>query len=747
MKPTVWALGLVLCVAGTARAQVRDVTGVVRSAADSTGLGHVRVYVLQTPIWTESDSAGRFLLAGVPRRTLRVWLARLDARPDTVVLAADQDSLVVYLKAAPIAVAPLVVSEMALARRRFETSAQTSTVTLEAREISRTPGILEADVLRAVQLLPGTVAKNDYSIGYNVRGGESDQNLIALDGVPIFNPSHLAGLFSTFDDEAVSRVDFFTGGFPAGYGGRLSSVLDVSLRTGDPFKTDVRGQVSLLASKALVEGPLGNGGATYLVGARRTYADLVVAALTPYELPYYFTDVVGKVTSPLGGGTLSATGYWGRDALRLNLVEGTNGREPLDLAFNWGNALAGLTFRHPLGAGMFEQRASITHFSTTLGLLPNFAQFDNSALLVSAGSDFAVSPLRTHDVHLGLGFEHYAMEYSAKSLSLESSFFRADYHPNIWSAYADDQWHVSDRLLVRPGVRLEYVSGADLLAVAPRASFKFFLTPDRALTGSAGRFYQAIQSIRDQEVPITIYEFWIGADRYTPVARSDHLVLGLEQWFGPNLSLTVEGYRKTFRNLLTPNRAQDLRVPGDEFTPLAGDSWGADVLLRRYAGTVRGWIAYSYTKAVRAGPDGVEYPPAHDRRHTVNVVLEAPGPMGSEMGVRWGYGSPLPYTGFVGEWRHRIYDAVNDQWDGSFTEPISTAINGERYPAYSRLDVGLHWQFKKWGADWRPYLQAVNLYNRRNVFLYFFDYGAVPTTRTGVSQLPFLPTFGLEFTF
>src|SRR4029079_12801980 len=154
--------------------------------------------------------------------------------PDTVFLPADRDSLVVYLGRSAIPLAGVVVEGADNpARTRFEEMAQLSTVTLSSTELRRVPAVLEPDVLRAIQLLPGTVARSDFSAGYNVRGGESDQNLVQMDGIPVFNPSHLGGAFSTFDPDAISRTEFLTGGFPASYSGRLSSVLDIGVRPGD----------------------------------------------------------------------------------------------------------------------------------------------------------------------------------------------------------------------------------------------------------------------------------------------------------------------------------------------------------------------------------------------------------------------------------------------------------------------------------------------------------------------------------
>jgi outer membrane receptor protein involved in Fe transport len=322
--------------------------------------------------------------------------------------------------------------------------------------------------------------------------------------------------------------------------------------------------------------------------------------------------------------------------------------------------------------------------------------------------------------------------------------FNTDYHPTIWSVYADDQWDVSSRLKVRPGVRVESVPIARFTGVAPRASFKLLLTHDKALTGSLGRYHQAVHSLRDQELPITVYEFWIGADEFVPVARSDHAVLGYEQWFERGFQVDVEAYLKTYRNLVIPNSAQSLRDVGNQYRLMEGESWGVDVLLRRHVGRFKGWVSYGFAKTERRAGE-MRFPPAHDRRHTVNVVLSAPGPLGSELGLRWGLGSPLPYTGLNGEWSHRQYLLSEHAFGNGETEPIGAAINAERFPTYSRLDLGLRWQFEKWGIQWNPYFQVANVYNRRNVFVYVFDYGARPATRSGVAQVPLFPSFGIEF--
>ena len=735
--------------------QTRLLTGHVFAFADTTPLASVVVGALGTPTVTLTDASGRFALQ-VPAGPVRVTIRGIGVAPDTIAVPADQDTLRIFAHALAITLPPVGIEARASARARFDSVAQTSTITLSPRDITRAPGLLEPDIVRAVQLLPGTVARNDYSIGYNVRGGESDQNLVRLDGVTILNPSHLAGLFSTFDANAIDHVDYLTGGFPAEYSGRLSSVLDVTLRAGDHLHLHGSGAATLLSSKMLLEGPLGR--ASFLLSARRTYADQAAKAFTSETFPYYFTDLLGKVDIPYGvRGERAVTGYWGRDVLSLNLIPATATQNSIDLGFGWGNRLLGITWDQPLGTGLLEQRFSVTGFSSGLDLTPNLVTYRNPATLWSASSTLSLEPHGHQHVKLGVNVEHYDLRYSITdptipnqlgvSGNLPPAFFDSRYRPMVFAAFVDDQWRPSGTLLLRAGVRAERVQGPDVSEVAPRAAFKVFLSPNQAITGSVGRYYQVVHSLADQNLPITIYEFWVGADQRIPVAHSDHLVLGYERWFGGATEFTVEGYRKTFADLIRPSSGLALRDTGDVFLPVDGDAWGVDVLLRRHVGAVRGWIAYSFVHAVRRSL-GEEYPPAHDRRHTLNIVVQAPGPLHSELGVRVGFGSPLPYTALLGSWDHGQYSPTYGSFtDDAQNEPVGGALNAARYPSYSRLDAGLRWHGRKWGLRWEPYLNVVNVLDRHNVFAYFFDTDKTPPTRTAFYQLPILVTFGVDFSW
>lgn len=727
--------------------QPRDVVGTVRSAGDSSVLDGVRIVAPDLALAATSGVDGFFRLAAVPRTGVALTFARIGVAADTVWLDPNVDTLNVYLRPLAVELEPFRAEARLEARQRFEQLVQPSVVNITREALVQLPSFGEADVLRAVQLMPGTIATNDYTVGFNVRGGEPDQNLTQLDGITIFNPTHLGGLFSTFDADAVEKIDFITGAFPAEYGGRLSSVLDVGMRRGRSDRLGVRGQVSVISSKLLVEGPIPGTPATLMVAGRRTYADKLISALSNETMPYYFADLVSKLSMPVGTGVVSTTAYWGRDVISWPWIDPEPGRPGIDLEADWGNRLLGVSWRNSFGDRELRVDASYTGFSIAFGLEPSIFNARNEVRLLSARATAALSPGSTHDIRAGGGIEDYRMTYHVGSESFGAVLFAAEYEPRIWSAFLDDQWRAFPWLSLRPGVRVEYVDAARAVNWAPRIGIKSFLTENFALTGSVGRYHQAIHSLRDQNISWNVFDFWIGADSATPVARSDHLVFGFESWFGEAVSLKVEAYGKTFDDIVDINLREDPRVTGDEIVPVYGDARGGDLLLQKHSGGLTGWISYGLAKVTR-NAHGQEFPAVHDRRHTLNIVLQTRGPLGSDMSLRWGYGSPLPFTPFVGEWYHRYYYATGHSLDDYEREPIaSPVLNSARYPYYSRFDVSFRWELRKWGGILRPYLQLVNATNHKNVFVYTFNYSTVPATRSSVSQLPLLPTIGLEFEF
>ena len=741
----------------------KDIEGVVLDQNDSVPVSGIEIRMLGTPFGVITRDDGRFAFRNVPRTELAFSVRRVGVATDTVVVRAQNEEWTVYVESRATELEPLVVTADPVAdRARFETEVQTSTISFGAGDIARMPGVLEPDVIRTVQSFPGTVQRNDFSTGYNVRGGENDQNLISLDGITVFNPSHAMGIFAAIDPNTIEQANFLTGGFPVQYGGRLSSVLDLEVRQGRKRQLGGRGQVSLLSGKLMLDGSAGS--VRWMVGGRRSYIDQAVNLFSSRQLPYAFHDVITKVTVPLGGsGNVAFTAYDSRDGYTHRVRELDTNRvdsSPLDLTLNWGNRLAGVTWRQLLGSVTMTAQASVSEFTSDLGLDPSTAGYENSVRLWAGRTRFAWAPSNRHRFMFGAEVEQFRSAYRISGSSNPDDptyeddgktfgfvpFFEGNYDPLTVSGFIDHQWQVTSAFSIRPGLRLERIEGPDATVLSPRLSLKYFLNPSRAVTVSAGRYHQAVHSLRDRDLPISVYEFWIGADQNVPVARSDQLVVGLEQWIDREYQILIEGYVKNFDGLVIPNRGISLRAEGDEFSPMDGNSWGIDLLVRRHTGSVRGWLGYSFAIANRRA-DNQEFPAIHDRRHTLNVVVEAPGPMGANFSARWTYGSPLPFTPFVGEWYHRKFSIVGGGWHIGESELLRDyEINSARYPAYSRLDAGLRWRFGQ-KVIWEPYFQIANAYNKKNILFYAYDYSQYPATRAGISQLPIIPTFGVEFSW
>jgi hypothetical protein len=231
------------------------------------------------------------------------------------------------------------------------------------------------------------------------------------------------------------------------------------------------------------------------------------------------------------------------------------------------------------------------------------------------------------------------------------------------------------------------------------------------------------------------------------VSLAQHAVLGAERWFGNARFVRVEGYRKWYHRVTEPDSADDLSVRGDEFVNIGGDSYGVDVLVRQLESRkLSGWLAYSYAVASRES-GGRRFWPAQDRRHNVNLVVSYRPGRKYVLGGRFGFGTGTPYTTIESQIVRRTYDGATNTWDTGVTnrrlEPVGGARNGVRYPSFQRLDLSLTRRIERGRVTIAPYLQLVNAYNARNVFIYTFDYTANPPARKAISQFPILPSVGV----
>lgn len=719
---------------------------------------------------SESDAEGRFRLAAAAGRyTLRVERLGYAGVTRLVTLVTDTP-LVLEIELRPAAVlleGVGVEAERSRERLRFEETAGASVRGIGAEELKFVPGVAEADPIRAVEVLPGVVSTSDFSSSFHVRGGSADQNLILVDGAPIFSPFHLGGFFSVFNADMVSRAELASGGFQARYGGRVSSVLTVESDPGDG-EFGVDGGVSLLATRVAVGGGWGERDLRWRVSGRRSYFDKLLAPVA--EFPYHLQDLQAVAEWGLGPrDRLRFTGYTGDDVLDFSQLDDED--FPLRIDWSWGNDVAGLRWDRDLDRGRLAARASLTRFTTGLSF-PDFDDTDFRSAVVqrAAGVDWTTRPLPL--VEVGLGAEINGFSYDNLASTGGTVFSQGEGTGTQLGGYLQTTWGRPGAWLVEAGARVDRWSpdpGEPVVEVAPRLAVKRFLGGSSrwAVNASAGRYTQFIHSLRDEELPLGL-DIWILSGERAPHVVSDQLQVGLEAFPDDEWTFSVEAYARTFDGVLTFNTSDD---PNDDLDDvLVGDglSWGADVFVRRSGTPVNGWLALSFLKAERTFPDvfsgalerpEVTYAPIFDRRIDMDLVMRFPAPRGWEGGLRLNVGTGTPYTrplaSFAVYQPRFLKDGGRAGWGGdgeSGNDFSGYAVllgdrNGERYPLYHRLDVSLRKDYpKSWGVL-TPHLDLINVYNRKNVLFYFYEYERTPPVRSGISMFPFLPTVGLEVRF
>jgi len=753
--------------------RIRDSGGAAMSSVIVQLLGGGSVQ----PRTTETNDLGYFRFAELPEGTYQVSAQHLgyETQNAEVRVPGEQAAtLDLVLEIAPLALQGLEVEvEQSRERARFEQQVGDTRRELAGAEMKLVPGAGESDPIRAVEVLPGVVSTSDFSAAFNVRGGSADQNLILLDGVPIYNPFHLGGLFSVFNADMVARAELLSGGFPAEYGGRVSSVLNVESDAGTgTFQADAG--ISLLAARLSVAGGAPDGVTQALglqtlrwrVSGRRSYFDQLSEVF-----PYHLTDGQAVLEAwTKGGSRLQVTGYSGRDV--LDLREETSSGDSLDIPFEidwrWGNDAIGGRWTTPkAGGGFVEARTSYSRFKNQLTFPEDDVTFGTAINAFNSAIDVEERIGSRWRLRAGVGSERTGYD---NLLEADGATFQ-DVGGRGWlhGGYVQARWGDS-RWLFEAGARVDHWRpevGNALWEPAPRLAIKrFFGDRSSALKVAAGRYTQFLHSLRDEELPVGI-DTWVLSGEQAPAVVSDQIQLGYERYFGDDWFASIEGYGRHFDGVTTVNNGEDPNDPTDDLLRGDGTSYGADLFVRKSGEGTTGWISISWLKANRTFPDylsglvpapSLSAPPIFDRRLDIDLVLRYDLPWGVQSGLRWNLGTGLPYTRPIG--KYGIYyprgTAGGRLESSSYVEDdvreydygvVLGPKGGERYPIYHRLDVSFRKTLEKpWGIV-TPHLDLLNVYNKRNPLFYFYDFEKAPPTRSGTSMFPILPTIGVEIRF
>jgi hypothetical protein len=724
---------------------------------------------------TETNDLGQFRLVSVAPGSYALRVVRLGFHPlfrQVEVDPGERVSLDLTMETAPLEMEGVSVEAVrSRGRVRFEEEAGVTIRELTRDQIKAVPGVVESDPLRAVDVLPGVVTTSDFSSAFNVRGGSADQNLILLDGLPLFNPTHLGGFFSVFNGDMIDRAEFRSGGFPVRFGGRVSSVLDVRSEPGNgTFHADAG--VSLLATRLALGGGLpaavrrgfGLKNAKWRFSGRRSHLDQVLKPVV--EFPYHLTDLQGVFEGwTTGGDRIAITAYLGRDHLDLGRLDVQE--FPFRIDWDWGNDLLGGSYTHPTGdGGRVALKGGFSRFSAGLG----FVDFDDSDIqsLIqqwNVEGDWEVRPSDALTITLGGGVQD--LRYT-NQLSLGGTEFAGGLGDGRdLFGFMQAEWQPSQHWLLELGIRGDRWSpepGLPAAVLSPRFSIKRFSMDRRwALKASAGRYAQFLQSIRDEELPVGL-DIWVLAGTQIPHVVSDQLQLGVEGYPREGWKVSLEGFLRDFDGVSTTNLANNPNDPTDDYLAGVGRSYGADILISKSDGPTTGWLTVSWLRATRSFPDFlsgldpapvITFPPTFHRRLDLDLVIRQRLARGLEAGIRWGLGTGLPYTMPLGGYSYlypRLLEGEGLEYrEGSGSDiPMGLVLgqrNQARYPARHRLDISLRWEIQNgWGLI-TPYLNILNVYNHENVLYYFYEFDKDPAVRSGISMFPFLPSFGIEVSF
>jgi hypothetical protein len=621
-------------------------------------------------------------------------------------------------------------------------STEMSVEELNTQEIKNIPLVFgESDILKVIQLKPGTPSGSEGTTGLFVRGGGSDQNLIVLDEALVYNPNHLFGFFSTFNSDAVKDLKWYKGGFPAQYGGRLSSVIDVKLKEGNNKEFAGTGGIGLIASRLTLEGPIQKEKSSFIVSGRRTYVDIFTNAVNranednPDADPipaYYFYDLNTKINFILSEkDRVYVSGYFGRDKF------GFDG-DFFDFDFDWGNATGTVRWNHVFNPKLFANTTftysdyqynienRLTGFSFKLGSRIEDVNFKTDFYYVA-------SPRNTLRFGANATYHQFTVgRLKAGSDDGVVSFSAGqDFDGTEFAAYVSDDLDVSAALKVNAGLRLSGFTndGTTYTNVEPRFSARYSLSPRTSLKASYAQMYQYLHLVANAGVALPTDVWYPSTERVKP-QRSEQVALGMSYLLSKKFLLNVETYYKNLSNQLEFVDGAELFANDEleeEFAIGRGDGVGLEVSIEKEEGKLRGWIGYTLAFIQRGDFQTIDpnanfaqqgyFSPIYDRRHNISVVGTYDLSRRLTASLVWVYGSGdlrwLPTGRFT----------YQDIYGAPFQAvlPIYQDRNTYRLPPYNRLDLGLIWRFfPKWGESDLTF-SIINAYDRRNTFFIYFE--------------------------
>ena len=783
-----------------------SINGFVRNDLDGEPISYANVFISNTSLGAATNRDGYFVISDIPPGEYELNVSMIGfAINKEIINLPDSASIRIEVRMTPQAIKGsevLVTAE----RQKFERSMESSQISLDIREINSAPAFIEPDVFRTLQMLPGVQTTSDFSSALYVRGSTPDQNLIMLDGIVVYNPYHLGGIFSTFNTDAIKEADFHAGGFPARHGGRMGAILNVINREGNSNKITGMANISLISSKGLLEGPLpkwrGMKG-SWMVSGRRTYFDSIINALkipsgqnadgsdSYFQFPYFFYDYQVKINLDIHQDhRITYSRFYGDDVLDytyddsetiINQDVERKYDSGISIKWPWGNRTNGLIWRWIVSPELvaktfisnsryrfdfdlgFFSRDTYTYTDSVTSIFTdvNWRLYDiiNDN---SVETELTWKAIKNHeitggfqlkDIHFKLGEE---VDISTEDTSVTFSSLALNDRTREMALFIQDRWELSDQLKFKLGIRGTLYNLHDELYLDPRLGMKYHISKNIAFKLNWGLYHQFLTTANNQDENLRLVELWLGIPEDKPAANSQHIISGLEYMSPNNIFYRCEIYHKKFDNLLTlkqENRntieGDDSESPFNEFWDTRGKARGVEFLMKKSSGRFNGWVGYTYAETeYYTEPSGWHYP-NFDRTHTLNIVGNIELTNELEISTAITQSSGNPFTKILG----RAYDWEQNLDSETYWYPVDSYIvgekNTERYDDYFRVDVGMtRKNGNLFGLKYDTYWQIMNLSRHLNIFTYAYRTKRDINTgnQLGVERRA-VPMFPLIFTF
>lgn len=764
--------------------QKYTISGYVRDKKTGEDMPSANIYIEEINKGTTTNNFGFFSIT-LPKGTYTCRISYIGYADTTKKIVLNKDIRINF----PIEEQIIKTAEIVVTGERTNKNVESiemSTNKLPIEVIKELPAFMgEVDVLKAIQLLPGVQSGGEGNSGFYVRGGGPDQNLILLDNAIVYNSGHLFGFFSVFNADAIKDVNLIKGGMPANYGGRLSSVLDITMKDGNNQSYHVDGGIGVIASRLTIQGPIKKDTSSFIISGRRTYIDVVSKPFIKSNFKgtgYYFYDLNAKINYRFSeNNRLFLSGYFGRDVFSYK-----NNKDGFNVRFPWGNTTVSARWNHVFNQKLFQNlTATYSNYNFTFGANQDDFEFKmySGVKDYSTSLDYTYIPNVLNTIKFGLQYTFHDFEPSSASAMIGNTPFDTGkiihYYANDAAMYINDEIDITEKLKISAGLRptffqqigpfTRYVldnqrqakdtivykafkSIATYSNIEPRISLRYSINKSTSLKASYTQNYQYIQlaSMSSATLPT---DLWMpSTDKIKPQFAVQYSLGLFKNFKKDQYETSVELYYKTMKNLIDykegltsdDNMANN---PDNNFTFGTGKSYGAEFFIKRRVGKFTGWIGYTLSKTTRLFPDinnGKEYPAKYDRRHDLSVALTY------EINEKWNMGAVFVYaTGDATTMpiaRYFIEGRIIDEYGER---------NSYRLVPYNRADVSVTYNFPNKGKKWKSSLNfsVYNIYNRMNPYFIYLDtktdlaHYSITTTAKQVSLFSILPSLTYNFNF